>query len=247
MAKPKKKLKTGETNSKYNLRFVPVDPIKHAPSIITASIETAALASQDFSLEFCAREKSLPYAKMIHSRMLLGAIDFNLQQVDIKAVFLLAEATICVLRTIICKLVSRSKFRSKLRSEEAYEEFKKKSNLSEDRILNSHRARSNKNVSSQFEIDDKLMEKLKTEISQNYEFIQNDSENETDQSLNEENEEDEDLEDKKELRKFSNDLINNKLKTPVKQLPITLFDLKNLLQVGLSNFVMINNLIFFFQ
>ena len=88
-------------NPKYNLRFVPVDPIKHAPSILTASLQSAAMASQDFSLEFCARERTLPYAKMIHSRMLLAALDFNLAHVDMQAVFLLAEATIVMLKNIV--------------------------------------------------------------------------------------------------------------------------------------------------
>jgi hypothetical protein len=68
-------------NPKYNLRFIPVDPIKHAPSILTASLQSAAMANRDFSLEFCARERTLPYAKMIHSRMLLTALDFNLAHV----------------------------------------------------------------------------------------------------------------------------------------------------------------------
>lgn len=66
--------------AKYNHRFMPVDPIKHAPTIQTASLYSAAMASRsdEFALEFCARERTLPYARMIHSRMLLGALDHNL-------------------------------------------------------------------------------------------------------------------------------------------------------------------------
>lgn len=66
--------------TKYNLRFVPVDPIKYAPTIQTASLQSAAMASRgdEFVLEFCARERTLPYARMIHSRMLLSSLDHNL-------------------------------------------------------------------------------------------------------------------------------------------------------------------------
>jgi hypothetical protein len=98
--KPRKKQKATELlpsraaktkSASCHLRFVPVDPIKHAPSLIAPSFDTAHFADKDFSLEFCSRERSLPYFKMIHGRLLLGAIDHRLEHVDIKAVFLLGE------------------------------------------------------------------------------------------------------------------------------------------------------------
>jgi hypothetical protein len=36
---------------------------------MTSSIETALNLSESFCLEFCARERSLPYAKMIHGNI----------------------------------------------------------------------------------------------------------------------------------------------------------------------------------
>ena len=108
---------------------------KHAPSIASASMEAAYMASnQEFSLDFCARERTLPYAKMIHNRMLLGAIDHNLQQVDIKAVFLLAEATVWLLINIITKLNLRSKFKQSLSSQSALEETAGEFSASEEKL-----------------------------------------------------------------------------------------------------------------
>jgi hypothetical protein len=234
-SKSKKKLKGGEagTSSKavsYNLRFVPVDPIKHAPSILTASIESAALASQEFRLEFCARERTLPYVKMIHDRMLLGAIDNNLQQVDTRAVFLLAEATVWMLKSIIQKLVSRSKFKHKLRCQSVYENYMR-TNVTDEKIIKLHQERSKSNICSQFELEqEELLNKLKVDdhpSEQEDQFMFDESRMHQTIDLKCER-----AKEKEELKEMSN-YINNKAIVAVKRLPSTLFDLKNLLQVSL--------------
>jgi len=224
MTKSKKKLKAGDSAASlkpasFNLRFAPVDPIKHAPSIILASLETASLASKDFCLEFCARERSLPYAKMIHNRMLVTAFDYNLEKIDPKAVFLLAEATIYMLKNIITKLASRSKFKHKLRSQSMYDLYEK-SCVTDKKILNEHRKRLFKS-DEQFELDPGLIEKLKNE---------KDEEEESEPELMETSAAKQDDVDLDELKDISNDL-NNPMIVPVKRLPCTLYDLKNLLQV----------------
>ena len=212
--RPKKKFKSEsnqgtKSSSSYYLRFVPVDSINHAPSIRTASYEAASSIDTNFSLEFCARERSLPYFKMIHGRLLLGAIDFNLQHVDIKAVFLVAEATIWMLKNILSKLSSRSEFRNKLRCESSYNNFK---------TMNSeigHRHHTKMNSQDSFDFDPDIfknmdMENLKTEEK-------------------EEQDEEEDT-----LLKDLGSNLNNPLIVPNKKLPTSLFDLKNLLQVTFS-------------
>ncbi|CAF1020177.1 unnamed protein product [Brachionus calyciflorus] len=212
----KKKPKPTEPGNKYNLRFVPVDPIKHAPSIITASLETAALASQDYSLEFCAREKSLPYAKMIHNRLMLGALDQNIQQVDPKAAFLIAEATIWILRTIIEKLVSRSKFKDKLRSDFLYRKYKDNNSISKKSIKD-------------YEIE---LDKYSLDDIDFKSII--DRETNGDKSLDEDtmevdkNLDDENIHEMNEIKSILNDM--NKLKA--KKLPLNLMDLKILFQVN---------------
>lgn len=227
--RPKKRFKAsdstapnGSTKSlSYHLRFVPVDSIKHAPAIVTPSLETAHFADKDFTLEFCSRERSLPYFKMIHGRLLLGAIDYNLQHIDIKAVFLLAEATVWMLKNIITNLSARSNFKHKLRCESAYENFKSK-NLSDEKILKTHIKRMKmfeKNSGDErFEIDPNLFKNKEDE---------NESEIETD-----ENEDMMDIDSANEREKIMNlgNHLNNPLIIPQNKLPSTLYDLKNLLQ-----------------
>jgi len=233
-SKSKKKFKGNEagTSSKpvsYNLRFVPVDPIKHAPSILTASIESAALASQEFRLEFCARERTLPYVKMIHDRMLLGAIDNNLQQVDTRAVFLLAEATVWMLKNIIQKLLSRSKFRHKLRCQSVYENYLR-TNVTDEKVLKLHRERGKSNICNQFELEqDELLNKLKMDDQlgdQEDQFMYDECKMQQSNDSKAER-----TKEKEEIKEISN-YLNNKTIVPVKRLPSTLFDLKNLLQVS---------------
>jgi hypothetical protein len=243
--RPKKKLKSdsgmggsnsisSSSNSKsspksFNMRFVPVDPIKHAPSIITASIETAQMASnKEFSLEFCAREKTLPYAKMIHNRMLLSAIDFNLQHVDIKAVFLLAEATVWLLKNIIQKISSRSKFRQKLRVQYAHEKFMNE-NISDERVRNRHRKNLFNDENFNFDLNKNLLNRIKAELSgEDLNDIDDNSVVEFEEfgghNFSKVNDEIEvDLGERASLN------INNIV--PVKKLNSSLYDLKNLLQV----------------
>jgi hypothetical protein len=227
--RPKKRLKTETSapsnsakSASYHLRFVPVDSIKHAPSIITSSFDTAHFADKDFSLEFCSRERSLPYFKMIHGRLLLGAIDYNLQHIDIKAVFLLAEATVWMLKNIITKLSSRSNFKHKLMCESAYENYKR-SFLTDKSVLNAHEEKQKKiskeDINERFEIDPIVFKAKESEEFQR-EFDSDDQE-----MLDEEY-----TEQKETLKGFSNQMYNP-LIVPQKKLPTTLFDLKNLLQV----------------
>lgn len=210
----KKKVKPSEPLNKYNLRFVPVDPIKHAPSIVTASLETAAIASQDFKLEFCAREKSLPYAKMIHNRMILASIDHNIPQVDIKSVFLLAEATIWLLKNIIEKLVSRSKFKNRIRTDFLFDNYKQNGLISK-KCVNDY-----EKLKNCFTIDENILENLYNETNPSKNL---DDENEQEFKM------DVDQSDLQELKEISDDM--NRINA--KKLPINLYDLKNLLQVCL--------------
>jgi hypothetical protein len=183
--KPRKRLKTemsssgggngagiGNKSASYHLRFVPVDSIKHAPPIIINSLETASFHStnnsnnnKEFSLQFCSRERSLPYFKMIHGRLLLGAIDFNLQHVDMKAVFLLAEATVWMLKNILSKLTSRSNFRQNLRCESAFENYKQTC-ISDERIrLKLNKKNNEIDDDLNFEVDSKIFKKQKNKSS----------------------------------------------------------------------------------
>lgn len=210
----RKKTKSGEPINKYNYRFVPVDSIKHLPSISTASLETAAVACQDYSLEFCAREKSLPYARMIHRRMLLATIDHNIQQIDSKAVFLLAEATIWILKNIIEKLVSRSKLKEKIRRDYLFEKYKNLGLLSKKYVQDYY-----KNANT-FLIDEQIYQKMTSTFDnekEEFERMELDENLETNDS---------------ELNTITDDL--NSLNP--KKLPINLFDLKNLLQVSFKNY-----------
>lgn len=220
--KAKKKLKTSNQTtqgSKSTLfRFVPVDSIKHAPSIGTHSLETAALSTKDFSLEFCARERSLPYFKMIHNRLLLGAIDFNLQNIDIKTVFLLAEATIWLLKNIISMLASRSEFKKNIRCESAYENYKQMYHLNDVNLF-AKKKQSFKSNLTEFAICPNVFKK-KSNQQQTKECSN------ANQSI--------DMEEEREtLDRLSNNLDNPAI-VPNKKLPTTLFDLKNLLQVNFS-------------
>jgi len=217
--KAKKKLKTSNQTtqgSKSTLfRFVPVDSIKHAPSIGTHSLETAALSTKDFSLEFCARERSLPYFKMIHNRLLLGAIDFNLQNIDIKTVFLLAEATIWLLKNIISMLASRSEFKKNIRCESAYENYKQMCHLNDVNLF-AKKKQSFKSNLTEFAICPNVFKKKSNQQQQTKECSN------ANQSI--------DMEEEREtLDRLSNNLDNPAI-VPNKKLPTTLFDLKNLLQ-----------------
>ena len=185
-------------------RFVPVDSIKHAPSICLSSLETAA-TNQDFSLEFCARERSLPYFKMIYSRFLLGAIDANLQSIDLKAVFLLAEATIWFLKNIISQLASRSQLKNEIRYESAYETIKI------NQVKNGITINESRQKASILKDDD------------DFAFIPNIfKKSKQDNCINH---------DKKYTSNSMSDYVKNPEILPITKLPTTLFDLKNMLQV----------------
>ena len=210
VVKQKKKPKTNHPNTSGNrstlFRFVPVDSIKHAPSICLSSLETAA-CNPDFSLEFCARERSLPYFKMIHSRLLLGAIDANLQSIDLKAVFLLAEATIWFLKNIVSQLASRSEFKKRIRCESAYENYKI-NQAKQGIVLNESRKKAFISE-DEFAFTPSVFKKTKPTTNLNNVVEQ----------------------EEKEILNSLSDNVNNPTIVPVNKLPTNLFDLKNLLQV----------------
>jgi hypothetical protein len=166
--------------------------------------------------------------------MLVAAVDFSLQSVDIKAVFLLAEATIFMLKNILTKLVSRSKFKHQVRSKAVYDLYEKNC-ISDKKLLEMHKKRINSNKNNQFEIDSELINILKGDIN-DFEEIDALLESNNTKSKNE-HKEFEAEENKSELDFISNDLTNI-MNVPVKRLPINLFDLKMLLQVGFQIFFM---------
>ncbi len=215
----------------YHLRFVPVDPIKHAPSIILASIETARLASQDFSLEFCARERSLPFAKMIHGRMLVSAIDYSISQVDPKAVFLLAEATCFMLKNILTKLISRNKFKNKLRYLSVHDNYRSK-HITDKRILDKQNERLDRNIMNQFNLDPSFISRLKNNDYEDEMMIESELDNQEITNKTTENYKDEN--ELNELKNLSYDL-NNQFLVPVKKQKINLYDLKNLFEISKSS------------
>ena len=226
--KSKKRFKTepgssGPKSAAYHLRFVPVDSIKHAPSILASSIETACASTKDFSIEFCARERSLPYFKMIHNRILLGAIDYNLQHVDIKAVFLVAEATVWMLKNIISKLSSRSNFKHDLRRESAYSNFVRKT-ITDKKILKLHQEKMKSD--DQLDIDPNIFRRLR---NKHHEIEEEESESE---EINKEKAKIDlnELGEKEHLKNLGS-YLNNPAIVPSKKLPATLFDLNNLLKV----------------
>ena len=213
-----------------------------APSMLTSSIDMASKLSENFCLEFCARERSLPYAKMIHGRMLVAAMDYNLQTVDIKAVFLLAEATIVMLKNLVTKLASRSKFKHQLRSQAVYE-LHEANTVTDNKILEARRKRLN--VNDIFGLDPDLMDKLRTERNEE-EARTSDQQKEidamfgfklnfiADQNTGEKfqgEEEKVEGEGKKEKSEFDSGELSDPMNVPVRKLPATLFDLKNLLKV----------------
>jgi hypothetical protein len=224
--KPKKKIKTCNQNTLGSkstlLRFVSVDSIKHSPSIQTSSLESAAQSTKDFSLEFCSRERSLPYFKMIHNRLLLGAIDYNLKNIDIKAVFLLAEATIWLLKNIITKLASRSEFKQRIRCESAHENYK----INKMKCLNEiNEERKKSQIVNELKLGGNDFKRAKYDDNDFIEEEENDDEDEVN------------TKEKKVLEDLSDDLKNPAI-VPVQKLPTTLFDLKNLLQVKFIYFVL---------
>lgn len=203
--------RSSAANNSYNFRFVPVDPIKHTPSLVHASMETAHLAQSDFKLEFCARERTLPYARLIHGRMMLAALDNNLQpNIDVKAVFLLAEATVWLLKNIITKLASRSRFKHSLRKQ--YVCCGRRRGKAEDDYLS---------------LDPGIIGRLRAECEDGGYTNKNDDTAETFKRTVDE----EELREREELRQTMGVDLDNPLPMPVRKLPATLFDLKNLLQV----------------
>ncbi len=56
------------------------------------------------NMEFCTRERSLPYVKMVHGRLLITLLDSSIECTDLNCVFLIVEATIHLLKNILTKM-----------------------------------------------------------------------------------------------------------------------------------------------
>ena len=167
-------------------------------------------------------------------RMLVSAVDFSLQSIDIKAVFLLAEATIFMLKKILTKLISRSKFKHELRTKAVYDMYEKNC-ITDKKLLDLHEKRLNANKNNQFDIDSDLINTLKSDIdnlddTEVPEYSKNKSKNEQNQF---------EAENKSEIENISNDLCNT-MNVPVRRLPINLFDLKSLLQASFLDFFILH-------
>lgn len=165
--------------------------------------------------------------------MLVSAIDYNISQVDPKAVFLLAEATICMLKNILTKLISRNKFKNKLRCLSVYDNYRSK-NITDRRILEKQNERLNRNIMSEFNLDSGLLNKIKNnDFNADTDMIESDEENKEEKNkTTTENYKDEN--ELTELNNISYDL-NNQFIVPVKKQKITLYDLKNLLEISKSS------------
>ena len=207
------------------------------------------MVNSDFTLEFCARERSLPYAKMIHNRMLISALDHNLEHVSVKACFLLAEATIWMLKNIIAKLASRSRFKHKLRQESAYVKYQQDHFTDQDLILQAQQANKRRggifganrvvidsDILSQFELEPEFIKELmhvdaeeansygdpNSEWSSVGQFKGPGQLDEVHSLNNDE---------QAELKELGDKMLNPAI-VPIKRLPATLFDLKTILQVS---------------
>jgi len=80
--------------------------------------------------------------------------------VDTQAVFLLAEATLVLLKNIIGKLSARSRMKQGLVTRAIYEQHMRQTDIKSERILASHHKRMN-NPDQKFEVDEKLVDFLK--------------------------------------------------------------------------------------
>ena len=106
-------------NSIYRHRFVPVDAMMMAPQ---AQIKD----NLSFDLEFCSKERSIPYLNMIHGRVLVFSLEYNIETIDRNCIFLLAEATITLLKNILSKLIQKHKFRRRNMFGRNFHYFKEK-------------------------------------------------------------------------------------------------------------------------
>ncbi len=66
-------------------------------------------SKQAYYLEFCSREHSLPYVRMIHNRLLLAILELNIDFTDLNCIYLIAESTIYLLKNILTKLIDHHK------------------------------------------------------------------------------------------------------------------------------------------
>lgn len=83
-------------------RFKSQDPLKYAQ--IVDSVEQNYV-----NLEYCSRERLLPYIKMIHGRLLMMCLENDLQSFDLNCVCLIAEAAVLLLKNILTKLIQTHK------------------------------------------------------------------------------------------------------------------------------------------
>lgn len=61
------------------------------------------------NLEYCTKEHSLPYVRMIHGRLLLTILELDIEYIDLNSIYLIAEATIYLLKNILTKLINYHK------------------------------------------------------------------------------------------------------------------------------------------
>ena len=129
-----------------------------------------------------------------------------------------------MLKNIISNLSSRSNFKHNLRCDSAYENFKR-SNLTDERILEAHLKKMKKDDHEKFEIDPAIFRVKEEQI------VENDDEEMMDTEAQNE---------KAQLDELSSYLKNPAI-VPQQKLPTTLYDLKNLLQVIFFFFLCLND------
>jgi hypothetical protein len=71
-----------------------------------------------------------------------------------QAVFLLAEATLVLLKNIVSKLAARSQTKQALVARSLYEDYIRNANITDERVLASHARRMNK-PERHFDVDEK--------------------------------------------------------------------------------------------
>jgi formate dehydrogenase assembly factor FdhD len=143
-----------------------------------------------------------------------------------QAVFLLAEATIVMLKNIVTKLASRSEMKKKLAARSMYDEYRRL-HITDERILQVHDKKM-MNKDKEFEVEEGFLRNLRSQVAGNTSCGLMETENmETNTSQTNDKEE---KTEKEELKSLLED-YNYATPVPVKKLPTNLFDLKNLLQV----------------
>lgn len=110
LKKGKIKRKVKPNRPQLEHRFQPVAVSSCAPELSSP----ASLAQEEKSLQFCAREKTMPDISLIHGRLLVAAWEEGLEGVEEKAVAMTLAAAEQQLRKIIsCLVMSRNSWRER--------------------------------------------------------------------------------------------------------------------------------------